>query len=293
MPSLSGAVAMTGAMPLPEDAYGRAKRQAFVEEVIAESNPRTVLDFGCGTGAQLTLPLAQAHPTVSFLGIDSDRTTIDWARAQPAPPNLAYAIDGVGPPDQRFDLIIASEVLEHVEAPDALLRHFRALLAEGGRLIVTVPNGYGPFEAASLVEHLLTLSGVLPVLRAIKHAVLGKPRIDASEALTLAVSPHINFFSLGTMQTLLRESGFELWRFRCRTVFCGFIIDWLIRGPLIGWNAALADRLPAGCTSDWMFVCVKSQAPPTALSSWRRSAFARFRRTLSERRWAGVSLPYR
>ena len=80
---------------------------------------------------------------------------------------------------------------------------------------------------------MLTLSGVLPVLRRIKHALLGKPRIDASEALTLAVSPHINFFSFTAMRTLLREAGFEVLRFRCRTVLCGFVIDWLIRGPLI------------------------------------------------------------
>jgi SAM-dependent methyltransferase len=284
---------LTGAgVALSEDAYGRAKRLAFVASVIAESNPKTVLDFGCGTGTQLTLPLARAHPGVSFLGIDSDRTTIDWARRQPALANLAYAIQEVGPPERRFDMIIASEVLEHVEAPDALLRDFRALLAEGGRLVVTVPNGYGPFEAAALVEQLLTLGGVLPVLRRIKHAILGKPRIDASEALTLAVSPHINFFSSRMMRTLLREAGFEVIRFRSRTVFCGFIIDWMIRGPLIGWNAALADRLPAGCASDWMFVSVKSQATPAAVSSWRRNRFDRFRRHLSERRWAGVSLPY-
>jgi SAM-dependent methyltransferase len=285
---------LTGAgVPLSEDAYGRAKRQAFVEQAIAESNPKTVLDFGCGTGTQLTLPLAQAHPAVSFLGIDSDRTTIDWARRQPTPPNLTYAIEQVDAGGQRFDLIIASEVLEHVEAPDALLRHFHTLLADDGRLIVTVPNGYGPYEAAALVEQMLTLGGVLPVLRRIKHAVWGKPRMDASEALTLAVSPHINFFSRAAMRTLLREAGFEVLRFRCRTVFCGFIIDWVIRGPLIGWNAALADRLPAPCASDWMFVCVKSQAPPTAVSSWRRNRFDRLRRYLSERRWADVSLPYR
>ena len=96
-------------MLLSENAYGRAKRQAFVEAVIAESNPKTVLDFGCGTGTQLTWPLAQAHPTVSFLGIDSDRTTIDWARRQPPLPNLAYAIEEAGPPGQHFDLLWCPE----------------------------------------------------------------------------------------------------------------------------------------------------------------------------------------
>src|ERR1700730_18009023 len=103
-------------MLLPEDAYGRAKRQAFVESVIQESNPRTVLDFGCGTGTQLTWPLAQAFPQVSFLGVDADETTIAWARKQPVPSNLVYATEDVSGPRRRYDMIIASEVLEHVES---------------------------------------------------------------------------------------------------------------------------------------------------------------------------------
>jgi SAM-dependent methyltransferase len=277
---------------LPEDAYGRAKRQRFVEAVIRQAQPRTVLDFGCGTGTQLTWPLAEAFPQVSFLGIDSDQPTIDWARKQPVPSNLSYAIQDDSPSERRFDLIIASEVLEHVEAPDELLRRFRDRLAEGGRLVVTIPNGFGPFEMMSLTEHLLTLSGVLPLLRRLKHLVLGKPRIESSQALTLAISPHINFFSRSVMLGLLRGAGFEVARFQSRTVFCGFIIDWVIRGPLISWNAQLADHLPAWCASDWMFECVEAAIPSAARPDFRRTSWGRFRRYLCERRWAGVSMPY-
>ena len=280
---------MTGL--LPEDAYGRAKRQVFVESVIRHAKPRTVLDFGCGTGTQLTWPLAEAFPQVSFLGIDSDQTTIDWARKQPVPSNLTYQTQD-GDTDQRFDMIIASEVLEHVECPDQLLRYFRDRLIDGGRLVVTVPNGYGPFETMSLIEHLFTLGGVLPLLRRIKHAIFGPPRIDSREALTLAVSPHVNFFSLAAMRTLLREAGFEIRSFRSRTLFCGFIIEWAIRGPLVAWNARIADYLPAWCASDWMFECVKASASPYTISTWRRTWWGRFRRMLSERRWAGVNLPH-
>ena len=279
-------------MLLPEDAYGRAKRQQFVESVIRAGKPAAVLDFGCGTGTQLTWPLAEAFPQVSFLGVDSDAETIAWARRQPALANLTYATEDTSGADRRYDLIIASEVLEHVEAPDRLLRHFRNRLTDGGRLVVTIPNGYGPFETMSLIEHLFTLGGVLPVLRGIKHMILGKPKIDSTQALTLAISPHINFFSLAAMQTLLRDAGFEVVRFRSRTVFCGFIIEWAIRGPLVAWNARLADHLPAWCASDWMFECVKASAPPATTSSWRRTWWGRFRRYLSERRWAGVSLPH-
>ncbi len=278
-------------MLLPEDAYGRAKRQAFVETVIRAANPRAVLDFGCGTGTQLTWPLAEAFPHVSFLGVDSDAVTIEWARKQPSLPNLVYATEDAGGAEQRYDVIIASEVLEHVEAPDQLLRDFRGRLTDGGRLVVTVPNGHGPFETMSLVEHILTLSGVLPVLRRIKHAIFGKPNFNSTEALTLAISPHINLFSLAAIRKLLHDAGFKVVRFRSRTVFCGFIIEWAIRGPLIAWNARLADGLPAWCASDWMFECAKASAPPTTISSWRRTWWGRFRRSLSERRWAGVSLP--
>ena len=180
-------------MLLPEDAYGRAKRQGFVEAVIRAVNPRAVLDFGCGTGTQLTRPLAQAFPHVSFLGIDSDAVTIEWARKQPPLPNLVYATEDAGGVEP-YDVIIASEVLEHVEAPNLLLHDFHSRLANEGRLVVTVPNGHGPFETMSLVEHVLTLSGVLPVLRRMKHSIFGKPNFDSTEALTLAISPHINFF---------------------------------------------------------------------------------------------------
>ncbi len=40
-----------------------------------------------------------------------------------------------------FDLVIACEVIEHVARPADLLRRLAALLAPGGRLLVTTPNG--------------------------------------------------------------------------------------------------------------------------------------------------------
>ena len=277
---------------LPEDAFGRAKRQSFVEAVIRRATPRTVLDFGCGTGSQLTLPLAEAFPQVAFLGVEVDEPTIAWARRHAARPNITYATSDGEDPHERFDMIIASEVLEHVEAPDALLRHFHARLADRGCLVVTVPNGYGPFEWASLLEHLLTLSGVLPLFRAIKRSILGRPQLDGAQALTLAVSPHVNFFSLRAMRALLSGAGFEIQDFRARTVFCGFLWDRLIRGPAIQWNADLADKLPAWCASDWMFDCVKAAAPQVATPSWRRHWWGRLRRHLSERRWAGARMAH-
>jgi SAM-dependent methyltransferase len=280
----------TSPLRLPEDAYGRAKRQMFVEAIIRQAGPRTVLDFGCGTGAQLTYPIALSFPQVSFFGVDSDETTIAWAREHAAAPNLSYATQDSSP-DRPFDLVIVSEVLEHVEAPDQLLRHLASKLADGGRLIVTIPNGHGPFETMSFIEHLLTLCGLLPLVRGIKRRIFGAPRLAGAQMLTLAVSPHVNFFSLPAMKSLLQEAGFEIRGLRPCTFLCGFLIERAIRGPLIGWNARVADGLPMWCASDWMFDCVKI-GMPAASSAWRRTAWGRFRRYLSLRRWAGVQLTY-
>jgi SAM-dependent methyltransferase len=268
-----------------EDSYGRLKRWRFVEGALRDALSRSVLDFGCGTGTQLTRPLAEALPAVEFLGVDVDQPTIEWAREHSARPNLRFAtLDGLAS-DRHFDAIIASEVLEHIDRPDALLRDLHGRMTPNGTLIVTVPNGYGPFEMMAFLETLLTLSGFLPLLRRLKHGLTGRPLALAAEPMTLASSPHINFLSYADVGILLREAGFFPQRFRSRTVFCGFIFDWLIRGRLARWNAALGDWLPKWCASDWMFVCQRMATPSTGRSTWRRGRWSNLRRRLSERRW--------
>jgi hypothetical protein len=57
-----------------------------------------------------------------------------------------------------------------------------------------------------------------------------------------------------------------------------------LRGPrLIAANARLADRLPHWCAADWM-VALRIAGPPRP-STWRRGAWARWRKRLNERRW--------
>lgn len=46
------------------------------------------------------------------------------------------------PLDDRFDLIVAGELIEHIGSPQALLDAASQMLAEGGRLVLTTPNPY-------------------------------------------------------------------------------------------------------------------------------------------------------
>lgn len=95
-----------------------------------------VLDYGCGNGDFLERAEALGH---QVWGVDFDPEAIDVARKRGFPVVLA----GEGEdklPEDKFDLITANHVIEHVADPRALLRAFRKRLAPGGRLFIEVPN---------------------------------------------------------------------------------------------------------------------------------------------------------
>ena len=267
-----------------ENAYGQRKRLEFCSGVIERLGPARVLDVGCGTGNNLTRPLALRFPQVRFLGIDSDAGSIEFARRAAPLPNLEYGGDDALARAGVVDLVIASEVLEHVEQPLAFLSSLRERLGPEGRMIVTLPNGRGPFEFASLVEVLLRLSGLFDVLRRLKRSVAGGGAPETRD--TLAISPHLHFFSHKAVQILFASAGLAVERYQARTFLCGFGFDYLIRGPAaVRWNAAVADRLPPPLVSAWMFEL--APAAPRAAPLYRPGPYARWRRRLNERCWGG------
>jgi len=265
-----------------ENTYGFVKRLEFIASVIQEMQPRRVLDIGCGTGENLTRPLASRFPQIQFVAIDNDRTSIDFAKCNNQCPNATYIHESEAGDVGVFDMLIASEVLEHVESPVEFLKLLRCRLTDEGNALITLPNGYGPFEWASFVESLWFFCGGYRFLHAVRqrdHMLQPDLPVD-----TLAVSPHINFFEYGQVRALLMATGFQIIKFRSRTFLCGFGFDHLMRSnSIISWNCEIADRLPPQFVSAWMFVLRPSVAshPP----SFSRNLYARFRRYLNERRW--------
>ena len=266
---------------MTEDSYGTRKRIEFLAEVITDTRPSTVLDIGCGTGNLLTKPLAERFPGVSFLGVDSDPVTIDFAREANALPNLDFATDVTG----EFDLVIASEVLEHVDDPVDFLRSLRQRLASPeGRVVVTTPNGFGPFElaaAADRVVHGPVLGGVAratsQTLRKIKHRLVGAPDMEAARAttMTLAVSPHINFFTYSDVEIVAGAAGFSIEKHRSRTLVCGYGFDRFVKGRVAEWNAKVADVAPPSFASGWMFLLRQAEPTPGAYVPGRWAAWKR------------------
>jgi len=98
---------------------------------------RSVLEVGCGEG-NITARLAGHFPHARVLGTDVSRRIIEVARGEH--PQLEFAVCSVHDVGRlgRWDLVVACEVLEHLEDPDRALDAICD--ARPGRVLVTVPR---------------------------------------------------------------------------------------------------------------------------------------------------------
>jgi SAM-dependent methyltransferase len=98
-----------------------------------------VLDLGSGTGT-FTQIAADSGAGVA-VGLEVAEAAIARARAQhPALEFRLTPIDGPLPlADASFDLVWASEVIEHIADTAVWLSEVRRVLAPGGRLLLTTP----------------------------------------------------------------------------------------------------------------------------------------------------------
>jgi SAM-dependent methyltransferase len=95
---------------------------------------RRVLDVGCGQG-ELGYALRQRGHTVTGIDVRPPRFALDEfieADISRGLPPLA--------PGRTFDVILLADVLEHMADPLGLLREVEGRLAEGGTLLVSLPN---------------------------------------------------------------------------------------------------------------------------------------------------------
>jgi 2-polyprenyl-3-methyl-5-hydroxy-6-metoxy-1,4-benzoquinol methylase len=237
-----------------EDQWGYAKRLRFVRAAIEdvftgrEAASLRILDVGCGNGSQLALPLALTGFHVE--GIDTDQRSIEHARrlAQ-GNDNAQFVLGRVEdlPERETYDVVLLSEVLEHMTTPRDLLAASARRMADGGMLIVTVPNGYGEFEVDSWIFRMLRLQKLVDVLARQKHEVLGGT--DNLE------SGHVQFFTRARLRQLFAECDLVLAREEAGSFLAGPIIGHLLSRStrLIEWNARITDRLPFAMASSWYF----------------------------------------
>ena len=258
-----------------ETSYGIVKRVQVFSRWIEDFKTRegretaSILDYGCGTGFTLTRPLGQNGDRI--LGVDPHPPSVDTAVKQNPYDNVRYAVGDLKDLlewNERFDVIICSEVLEHLRDPEGYLEGLNKLLNTPGILIVSVPNGYGPFEQLKRLERRLARfrisSTLLRLARSVRSLIgrlwrrLGGPYPEPIKGTLNNDSPHVQFFRLPELHAMCRRAGFTVIEVRGRTFLCGRFVDiWLNRWPfqyLLPLNNALGDWLPLRFCSDWMLL---------------------------------------
>ena len=219
-----------------------------------------ILDIGCGRG-NISLPLASLGYQV--LGIDLDTNSIEEVKNRNNFNNAQFRVQDASTLDidEKYDFIIASEVVEHIEEPTEFLKSLKNILKQKGFLIVTIPNG------KSLEERIRKFTTHNKGGQKIKKTI--KQKIKREETIqTQADSPHLHFFSLKKFEKLIIDAGYDI--IACKNqasmfketyyLFLRFILK---RGSFVfkffnKIDNFLADMTPQSMADGWMFV-VKSR----------------------------------
>lgn len=164
---------------------GEKLTHVFIELVKKLKDVHSVCDLGCGNG-HISGRLANLGYDVT--GIDASKSGIHLARRTYPHANFIEALidrnlnEGI---DENFDLVISSDVIEHLYRPSDLLEAAQSLLKPGGQILIGTPyHGY---------------------LKNLAIAATGK--MDAHFS-ALHDGGHIKFFSVKTLSTLMQSHGF-------------------------------------------------------------------------------------
>jgi len=115
--------------------------ESTLDELFARAAPDSLLDIGCGEGV-LTEQWAARLGDGRVVGLDleDEKLQAEWRRRPRA--NLEFraldVTDGLPYADREFDLVCATEVLEHVPAPERVVAEMARVA--GRHLIVSVPH---------------------------------------------------------------------------------------------------------------------------------------------------------
>ena len=137
----------------------------LVRQLLPRDRPVRVLDAGTGFG-QYAYFVARTFPLAEVMAVD---VKVDYlARARqfirqtPQATQVTFQVDDLtdlmaaGP----FDLILSVDVMEHIADDEAVFRHFKRVLRQGGHAIINTPSDKGgsdvqaPGDESFIEEHV-------------------------------------------------------------------------------------------------------------------------------------------
>lgn len=163
-----------------------------VEKILSRinGNIKTVLEIGCSSGIFLDF-FRSVKPEFKFAGIDASKDAIKIAREKKLNCKNISIEEFAKKTNTKYDLILAFEVLEHLNNPLNTLKFIYRLLSRESFLYFTVPN-YLAYDFLEIGDIYRNLAG----------------------------PAHLNYFNPYSIKKLLKRAGFKGIR-----VFCDGILD--------------------------------------------------------------------
>jgi 2-polyprenyl-3-methyl-5-hydroxy-6-metoxy-1,4-benzoquinol methylase len=164
-------------------ASGEKLTRVFVELVKKLEGVRSICDLGCGNG-HISGRLAELGYEVT--GVDASPSGIQIARRTYPQGNFINGLIDRNLCIGKFDLVLSSDVIEHLYRPSDLLEATISQLKPGGHVLLGTPyHGY------------------------LKNLVLAATGEMDAHFSSLHDGGHIKFFSVNTLSKLMRSHGFN------------------------------------------------------------------------------------
>lgn len=170
-----------------------------VEYIVSQCEDKKVLHLGCtnwpytdeSLKAGSLLHMRIAERSAALFGLDADSSGLERLRASGFENVYAGNLERLEECelDEKFDAVIAGEMIEHLNNPGLFLQGVKRFLGENSKLIITTINAYG-------------------ALRFLIYGLRGKGGQNEP------VHPdHVAYYSYSTLRLLLERNGFRISEF--------------------------------------------------------------------------------
>ncbi len=170
--------------------YERSSKR-FMREMVPNDKPLHILDMGCATGLNSSYFVKSGH---SVVGLDISPVAVEKYRARGFEGHVCD-VEREDLPVQpaSFDLVYASEVIEHCGDTSVFLRKVSGVLKPGGILLLSTDN------SAFWAYRVMALLG--RTLSEVQHP------------------GHVRFFSKRSLAKAITDAGFQIDRISARHMY--------------------------------------------------------------------------